>query len=156
MQAITDNLTLVLTVSFVLCVAQGMLAQAMALEKGHGKRWFWAGCLLPLVGIVWVAGLPDARLRKEVRELAQEQRKPAPVDAWSARAQTAARRDDGEDDSAALTASAGSTAFDDALVAALAASVAAMGNPGVRQTVRSVRRAAGPTAWSRAGDRRRA
>ena len=143
MQTIWDNLTLVITVTFVLCVAQGMLAQAMALEKGHGKRWFWAGCLLPLVGIVWVAGLPDARLRAEVRELAQERNKPVRAESSEARTEAVARCDDGEDDTSAL-------------VAALAASVAAMGKPGVRQTVRSVRRATGPTAWSRSGDRRRA
>lgn len=143
MQFLLDNLTLVLTMAFVLCVAQGMLSQAMALEKGHSKRWFWAGCLLPLVGIVWVAGLPDARLRAEVRELAQRQGEPGARGVPGAVQPLAQARADGEDDTAAL-------------VAAVTASMAAMGNPGVRQTVRSVRRVGGPTAWSRAGDRRRA
>jgi hypothetical protein len=143
MQTLVDNLTLVLTVAFVLSVAQGMLSQALAVEKGHSKRWFWAGCLLPLVGIVWVAGLPDARLRAEVRELAQR-----PVPSVSASPRSADR---------SVSAPVQADIPDEAaLVAAVTTSVVAMGKPGTRPVVRSVRRAAGPTAWSRAGDRRRA
>ncbi len=136
-----DNLTLVLTVAFVLAVAQGMLAQALAEEKGHSKRWFWAGCLLPLVGVIWAAGLPDARLRAEVRELAQARRESAPPQ--TAAVEPARQEREYEDMGE--------------LAAAVTASLAAMGtDANMRPVLRSIRRAGGPTAWARAGERRRA
>jgi hypothetical protein len=130
-----DNAVIVVTGIFVCCVALGMLAQALAQEKGHGKQWFWAGCLLPLVGIIWAAGLPDVRLRDELRQLRQPP-------AEKAEGTAVAQRDQDQD-------------RDTEIAAAIAASFAVLqGSTGRRFLLRSFRRAPGPTVWARSGSSR--
>ena len=130
MQAfIQDNLIIVITGIFVSSVALGLLAQSMAMDKGYGKQWFWAGCLLPFIGIIWVAGLPDNKLREELRQL----KLPVSEPVQEAKQQAAEQQDEGE------------------FAAVIAATLASLqSSAGKRYVLRSFRKAAGPTAWARA------
>lgn len=127
-----NNAITIYIVLFVFEVLMGILAQSIAEKKGHSKSWFWAGLLLSFIGVIWVAGLPDEHLRKELRRLGQTyQTAPVPASAGG----YAPAGDDAE------------------LAAVLAAAVAAMGEAdGARYALRSFRPAGeGSTAWRRAG-----
>ena len=58
----------------VLVIACGLLAMAVADDKGHnGFSWFLAGVFLGPVGLIAAAGLGDRKLRRYQRFIAEGQ-----------------------------------------------------------------------------------
>lgn len=127
-----DNSITIWIAAFAVQIAMGMLAQAVAERKGHSKRWFWAGSLLPLAGVIWAAGLPDETLRAEMREMREKRdRNPGIAPCFAAAAEPISEECE--------------------LAAVLAAAVEAFGEQqGAKYVLRSFRPAgAGSTAWNR-------
>ena len=58
----------------VLLIASGLLAMAVADDKGHnGFNWFLAGVFLGPAGLIAAAGLGDRKLRRYQRFIAEGQ-----------------------------------------------------------------------------------
>ena len=125
------NIITIWVVAFVFEIVMGLLSQTIAEKKGHSKSWFWAGFLLSFVGVVWAAGLPDEKLRRQLKSFGE----PAGIGSVPTvpAAPPEGRQDDGE------------------LVAVLAAAVAAMGEQQGKQfRMRSFRPVGeSSTAWNR-------
>lgn len=133
---VSQNIITIMAAAIAFEVLMGMLAQSIAERKGHSKRWFWAGFLLSLIGAVWVAGLPDELLRRQLAT------RPIPME----RPKAAAPRESRKPGALPKTEDA-------ELAAVLAAAVASMGEEeGRRFVMRSFRPAGeGSTAWNRLG-----
>ncbi len=125
---IQNNAVILWVVAFVAEVLLGLLAQVIAERKGHPKGWFWAGFFLSVFGVIWAAGLPDEKLRKQIKQLSGSK----PV-ASPAAVQPSPVNEDND------------------LIAVLSAAIAAFGaQQGKQYVLRSFRPiGAGSTAWSR-------
>ncbi len=123
-----NNTITIWVVAFVAEVLLGLLAQGIAERKGHPKGWFWAGFFLSVIGVIWTAGLPDEKLRKQIKQMGGSRASatllPQPV---------------------------ASPADDTELIAVLSAAISAFGaQRGKQYILHSFRPVgAGSTAWSR-------
>jgi Na+-transporting methylmalonyl-CoA/oxaloacetate decarboxylase gamma subunit len=133
---VSQNIITIVAAAVAFEVLMGMLAQAIAERKGHSKRWFWAGFLLSLAGAVWVAGLPDELMRRQLMERREPTERPKAAAPKECRKTEETPKADGAE-----------------LAAVLAAAVASMGEEeGRRFVMRSFRPAGeGSTAWNRLG-----
>ncbi len=123
-----NNTVTIWVIAFVAEVLLGLLAQGIAERKGHPKGWFWAGFFLSIIGVIWTTGLPDEKLRKQIKQMGG-----SPSSTTFQPQPAAPPADDTE------------------LIAVLSAAIAAFGSQqGKQYILRSFRPVgAGSTAWSR-------
>ena len=65
---------MVLVISLIVFTITGLYCLNIAEEKGYnGFLWFIGGFLFSFIALIAVTGLPDRKLRKYIRQIAEKQ-----------------------------------------------------------------------------------
>jgi len=59
---------------FIVWIASALFCGLVANEKGYSNvAWFFGGIVFGIIALIAVAGLPDKRLRKYLRQIGEKQ-----------------------------------------------------------------------------------